>query len=97
MTYKNLQKDKIIQEINQHDSKIIINLASQEYFSAINSSKINKEIIEIIFQENNTTNIECSLSDGQGSNPTYVLTINKSDKKGICTGNNEPEFSIEKK
>lgn len=52
---------------------------------------------KIISQENNTTKIECSLSDGQGSNPTYVLTINKSDKKGICTGNNEPEFSIEKK
>ena len=50
-----------------------------------------------IYQENNTTKIECSLSDGQGSNPTYVLTINKSEKKGICTGNNEPEFSIEKK
>ena len=52
---------------------------------------------KIISQENNTTKIECSLSDGQGSNPTYVLTINKSDKKGICTGNNEPEISIEKK
>lgn len=52
---------------------------------------------KIISQENNTTKIECSLSDRQGSNPTYVLTINKSDKKGICTGNNEPEFSIEKK
>ena len=52
---------------------------------------------KIISQENNTAKIECSLSDGQGSNPTYVLTINKSDKKGVCTGNNEPEFSIEKK
>jgi hypothetical protein len=52
---------------------------------------------KIISQENNTTKIECSLSDGQGSKPTYVLTINKSDKKGICTGKNEPEFSIEKK
>jgi hypothetical protein len=52
---------------------------------------------KILSQENNTTKIECSLSDGQGSNPTYVLTINKSDKKGICAGNNEPEFSIEQK
>lgn len=52
---------------------------------------------KIISEESITTKIECSLSDGQGSNPTYVLTINKSDKKGICTGNNEPEFSIEKK
>jgi hypothetical protein len=52
---------------------------------------------KILSQENNTTKIECTLSDGQGSNPIYVLTINKSDKKGICAGNNEPEFSIEQK
>ena len=52
---------------------------------------------KIISEESITTKIECSLSDGQGSNPTYVLTINRSDKKGICTGSNEPEFSIEKK
>ena len=29
----------------------MVNLASQEYFSAINSSQINKKIIEIVFQE----------------------------------------------
>ena len=52
---------------------------------------------KIISEESITTKIDCSLSDGQGSNPTYVLTINKSDKKGICTGSNEPEFLIEKK
>ena len=52
---------------------------------------------KIISEESITTKIECSLSDGQGSNPNYVLTINRSDKKGICTGSNEPEFSIEKK
>ena len=43
---------------------------------------------KIISEESITTKIECSLSDGQGSNPTYVLTINRSDKKGICTGSN---------
>jgi len=52
---------------------------------------------KIILEESITTKIECSLSDGKSSNPTYVLTINRSDKKGICTGSNEPEFSIEKK
>lgn len=51
---------------------------------------------KIISEESTTTKIECTLSDGQGSKPTYVLTINKSDKKGICTGDNEPEFNIEK-
>jgi hypothetical protein len=52
---------------------------------------------KIISEESITTKIECSLSDGESSNPTYVLSINRSDKKGICTGSNEPEFSIEKK
>lgn len=52
---------------------------------------------KIISEESFTTKIECYLSDGQGSNPTYVLTIDRSDKKSICTGSNEPEFSIEKK
>lgn len=52
---------------------------------------------KIISEESITTKIECSLSDGKSSNPKYVLTINRSDKKGICTGSNEPEFSIEKK
>ena len=47
--------------------------------------------------EDNTMKIECSLSDGKNSNPTYILTINKSDKKGVCNGSKEPEFSIEKK
>jgi len=51
---------------------------------------------KIISEVSTLTKIECTLSDGQGSNPTYVLTINKSDKNGICTGNNEPEFNIEK-
>jgi hypothetical protein len=51
---------------------------------------------KIITEESITTKIECSLRDSQGSNPTYVLTINRSDKKGICTGSDEPEFSIEK-
>ena len=47
--------------------------------------------------EDNTMKIECSLSDGKNSNPTYILIINKSDKKGVCNGSKEPEFSIEKK
>lgn len=50
---------------------------------------------KIISEDGATIKIECSLSDGKGSNPTYTLTINGSDKKGICTGSNEPEFTVE--
>ena len=49
----------------------------------------------IVSNDENTVTLECSVSDGQNSNPTYVLTINKIDKKGMCSGNNDPEFSIE--
>jgi hypothetical protein len=49
----------------------------------------------IVSNDENTVTLECEVSDGQNSNPTYVLTINKSDKKGTCSGNNDPEFSIE--
>ena len=51
---------------------------------------------KISSDEDNTMKIECSLSDGKNSNPTYILTINKSDKKGVCNGSKEPEFSIVK-
>jgi hypothetical protein len=50
---------------------------------------------KIVSVENSSFVIECSLSDGQTSNPIYILTIDKNDKKGICTGTNEPEFNIE--
>jgi hypothetical protein len=40
--------------------------------------------------------LECSISDGQGSSPTYIVTINKTDKKGVCAGSKEPEYSIKK-
>ena len=49
---------------------------------------------KISSDEDNSMKIECSLSDGKNSNPTYILTINKSDKKGVCNGSKEPEFSI---
>ena len=40
---------------------------------------------------------ECSLNDGQGSSPTYILEISKTDKTGKCIGKtNEPEFQISK-
>ena len=50
---------------------------------------------KIVSEEYSSFVIECSLSDGQTSNPIYILTIDKNDKKGICTGTNEPEFNIE--
>lgn len=53
--------------------------------------------IKIIKDATDILKIECSLSDGKSSNPTYTLAITKSDKTAICIGNNEPEFKLEKK
>jgi hypothetical protein len=43
--------------------------------------------------------VECILNNGESSNPTYILTINKSDKTAICNDQNdkEPEFKLVKK
>jgi len=53
--------------------------------------------IKIISDATDILKLECSLSDGKSSNPTYTLAINKSDKTAICIGNDEPEFKLEKK
>ena len=45
---------------------------------------------------NDFTNIVCNLSDGHSSNPTYKIIINKSTGTTSCSGNNEPDFSLEK-
>lgn len=74
------------------------NLVSLQQINLEDNSRVYYDgTYKIISEESLTTKIECSLSDGKSSNPTYVLTINRSDKKGICAGSNEPEFSIEKK
>lgn len=50
---------------------------------------------KILNDDPETIKIECSLSDGKSSSPTYTLSLKKTDKKGICTGSNEPEFTVE--
>ena len=45
-------QEKINNFINDLEDKVIVNLASQEYFSVISPKKISKKIINIIFKEN---------------------------------------------
>ena len=52
--------------------------------------------IKIITDTKESLKLECSLSDGKSSNPTYTIAINKNDKTAICIANNEPEFKLEK-
>jgi cytoplasmic iron level regulating protein YaaA (DUF328/UPF0246 family) len=52
--YKNLYQfwgDKIAQELESSAAKSIVNLASQEYFAAVNPKKITKNIINVSFKD----------------------------------------------
>ncbi|MBC8493658.1 MAG: peroxide stress protein YaaA [Candidatus Thioglobus sp.] len=51
---KNLYKfwgDKISQVLNEDESEVIINLASNEYFKGIDQTALNAKIINIVFKE----------------------------------------------
>ena len=85
-------QDKIVQEINQNPAKIIVNLASQEYFSAINSSKINKKIIEISFQEEKNGVLK---TIGINSKKARGLITNFAIKNKISNPPDLQEFSAE--
>lgn len=84
--------EKITREINKNPAKIIINLASQEYFSAINSNKINKKIIEIIFQEKKNGILK---TIGINSKKARGLMTNFAIKNKISNPQNLQEFCEE--
>ena len=84
--------EKIAQEINKNPAKIIVNLASQEYFSAINPNKINKKIIEIIFQEKKNGNLK---TIGINSKKARGLITNFAIKNKISKPENLQEFDAD--
>ena len=51
---------------------------------------------KVIQKDSQAIKIECTLSDGEYSNPTYTLNINPSSNNGTCSGSNEPVFNVEK-
>jgi hypothetical protein len=85
-------EDKIVEEINKTPAKILVNLASQEYFSAINPSKINKKIIEITFQEKKNGVLK---TIGINSKKARGLIANFAIKNKISNPLNLQEFSAE--
>lgn len=50
----------------------------------------------IIEREEKWKKIECSLSDGEYSNPTYILTIWPLEDKALSQKSNEPDFMLKK-
>lgn len=61
-----------------------------------NSRVYYKGTFKILNDDANSVTVECSLNDGEYSNPKYILKINNSDKTAVCKGANEPEFNITK-
>jgi hypothetical protein len=83
------------------DYKFLIkedNTVSLQQINLEDNSRVYYEgTIKILSENANEVKIECALSDGHSSKPTYTLTINKTNNKARCTGSNEPEFQLEKK
>jgi len=52
---------------------------------------------KMVSQDEKQVMLECSLSDGNFSQPVYKLKLEKSNLKGVCLSENSPTFSIEKK
>lgn len=50
----------------------------------------------IIQEDANILSIQCNLTDGKSSNPSYTITIDKSSNKVNCKGSNDPAFKLEK-
>jgi hypothetical protein len=73
------------------------NTVSLQQTSQEDNSRVYYEgTIKVLSENANSIQIECSLSDGKTSKPTYTLNINKADKKATCKGSNDPEFQLEK-
>lgn len=73
------------------------NVANLQQINLEDNSRVYYEgTYKIISSINNTLQIECSLSDGEGSNPTFILAINKGTKSGNCNEGNSPEFTLER-
>ena len=83
------------------DFKFLIkedNTVSLQQINLEDNSRVYYEgTIKILSDNANEVKIECALSDGHTSKPTYTLTINKTNKKANCAGSSEPEFQLEKK
>ena len=65
-------KDKISQELNLLKKNHIINLASEEYFSVVNSKKIKAKIINVVFKEKKAGKLK-------------IIGINAKKARGLMT------------
>jgi len=87
-------KDKITQYLNNLSAKTIVNLASQEYFAAIDLKKINKNIINISFKENKNNilkTIGISAKKARGLMTNFAI-VNKIKDPGQLKNFNKEKY-----
>ena len=82
------------------DYKFLLNENNQVSLQQINLED-NQRVyydgeIKVIENKDNILKLECSLSDGKNSNPTYILLINRLDKSVVCSSQNQPKFPLKK-
>jgi len=52
---------------------------------------------KVISNQKNMIKIECLFNSGNGSNPKYIILLNKTNNSAMCIGTNEPEIKLQKK
>lgn len=65
--------DKLTEALNQEDSRYLINLASNEYFSAINTSRLNTRLINVTFKESNGKVVGLFAKKARGLMANYLI------------------------
>ncbi len=85
--------DKISNYLNESKASELVNLASEEYFSAINPNKISAQIINIIFKEKKDGKLKII---GINAKKARGLMVNFAIKNKITSAKDLKEFSEEK-
>lgn len=85
--------DKITQFLNEHQEEVLVNLASEEYFSVINDKKITKKIVNITFKENKSGVLKIvgiSAKKARGLMANFIITNEINDVEAL------KKFNLEK-
>ena len=80
-------KVRITEELNQTQGSVVVNLASQEYFKAVDPRALNKPIITPIFKDEKNgvfKIISFFAKKARGSMARYIIQNRMSDLDGLC-------------
>jgi len=79
-------RDAIAETLNVEDGRLLVNLASQEYFKAIDRSKLNKEIVSPVFKDGRNGKfkiVSFYAKKARGTMARYLIANRVSSADGI--------------